>query len=87
MNLTKKFDEYIYGIENFSLRFERFCEDVTHARSDEKIDFAIMLKWLEAAYRVGAEDMANGIMQLPEITEKKVSEFIEEVLKNEQSNP
>jgi hypothetical protein len=81
MNLSKKFDEYIYGRENFSLRFERFCEDVIHARTEDKIDFAIMLKWLEAAYRVGAEDMANEMVNLPDTSKESMLKFIEEALK------
>ena len=87
MNISEKFDNYIYEIENFGLRYERFCDDFIQARTEDKIDCDIMLKWLEAAYRVGAQDMANEMVSLPDTSKESMLKFIQEVFKDEQSNP
>ena len=52
-DLTDGFDEYIDEQENFCSRLERFLNDA------ETADATTMVKWLEAAYRQGAHDMAQ----------------------------
>jgi hypothetical protein len=52
-----KFDEWFYGSEGYSLRCERFYEDILNMSSRPyKIQQEVMLKWLQAAYEVGAEN-------------------------------
>jgi hypothetical protein len=46
------FDEWFYGVENFSLRAERFYEDLLHYQGDNP---ETIVKWIKAAYDVGAE--------------------------------
>lgn len=50
------FDQWFYGSEVYSLRCERFYDDVQDMSSRPyKIQHEVMLKWLRAAYEVGAE--------------------------------
>ena len=46
------FDEWLYEIENFSVRVERLYEDLNDYQGD---NIEIVTKWLEAAYNVGYE--------------------------------
>lgn len=41
------FDEWLYEVENSSLRLERLMEEVPTANSGR------LIKWLEAAYKMG----------------------------------
>jgi hypothetical protein len=44
-----KFEEWLYENENYSLRLERLQEEVPTASTGR------LIKWLEAAYKVGYE--------------------------------
>lgn len=46
------FEQWLYGVEGFSLRFERLYEDLNDYQGD---NIEIVLKWLQAAYDVGYE--------------------------------
>jgi len=46
------FDEWFYGIENFSLRAERFYDEID---PDSRTDTKALVSWLRAAYEVGYE--------------------------------
>lgn len=52
-DLTSGFDDYIDEQEGYCSRLERFLNELDHP------DPATMVKWLEAAYRQGAHDMAQ----------------------------
>ena len=86
INLKKKFEDYFNEQEGFSLRSERFYEDFVNCRCKDHIDIKMMIKWLQAAYTVGAEDMARDITSLPEINKETVTKYIRGVFKNEKSN-
>lgn len=51
-----KFDEWLYETENFSLRLERLLEEVPVENSGR------LIRWLEAAYKVGYEHRNYEIM-------------------------
>lgn len=51
-----KFDEWLYETENFSLRLERLMEEVPTANTGK------LIKWLEAAYKVGYEHSESRFM-------------------------
>ena len=55
IDLKKKFQEYFYELEGFSLRSERFFDEFKFESAQEQK----IIKWLEAAYRQGACDMAQ----------------------------
>ena len=55
IDLKKKFREYFYELEGFSLRSERFFDEFKF----ESVQEQKIIKWLEAAYRQGACDMAQ----------------------------
>lgn len=86
INLNNKFLEYFHEQEGFALRSERFYEDFVHSISKDHIDANWMILWLQAAYTVGAEDMAKDIASLPEINKENVTQYIRGVFKNEESN-
>jgi hypothetical protein len=83
MNLSEKFKEYIYEQEGLSLRYDRFCDDFLHSRSKDHIDTTMMMIWLEAAYRVGAEDMAKHILSLPDTNKEYLVHYIRGIFSNE----
>ncbi len=45
--MHKKYEEWIYGVENYSLRIERFLDVCPPEYQDR------MLEWLQAAFSVG----------------------------------
>lgn len=56
-NLKDKFQDYLNEIEGFSLRSERFAEDV------EVGDRVQLQKWLEAAFMQGARVLAQDTLE------------------------
>lgn len=53
IDLDESFNKYIYESEGCTLRVERFLDDVEYANQ------TIMLTWLKAAFKAGAEAMAK----------------------------
>ncbi|CAB4142725.1 hypothetical protein UFOVP447_30 [uncultured Caudovirales phage] len=53
------FEEWFYGIENYSLRAERFYNEID---PDSRIDTKAIVSWLEAAYKVGYEHRNKELM-------------------------
>ena len=49
-DLERKFHEYFNELERFSLRSERFADDVKRA------DFMVMREWMKSAYTQGCYD-------------------------------
>lgn len=62
INLDSKFDQWYNEIEGFGLRSERLADDISLIRSNaitpEK-RLEMVKRWLFAAYRQGASDMAD----------------------------
>lgn len=50
------FDEWFNEIEVFSLRSERFYNDLDHHKEGSEGSYNRMAVWLKAAYEAGAED-------------------------------
>jgi hypothetical protein len=48
--LAPGFYEWLEGTENFSTRYERFCETFAHLDAH---DHRALLLWLQAAYNMG----------------------------------
>ena len=51
-----KFEDWLYETENFSLRVERLFEDLPVDNG------GVLIRWLEAAYKVGFEHSENRLM-------------------------
>lgn len=50
------FEDWFHETEVFSLRCERFHDDIVNMSSRPyKTQYDVMVKWLEAAYEVGKE--------------------------------
>jgi hypothetical protein len=47
------FDRWFYEVENFSLRSERFFEDLVHYQGDNP---ERVIQWIKAAYEEGHKD-------------------------------
>lgn len=54
-DLDEQFEEWLNGHQDFSLRSEYLHNDLDNC-SDK---MAVVLKWLRAAYKQGARDLAN----------------------------
>jgi hypothetical protein len=52
------FKDWFYEIENFSMRCERFYDDLVHYQGDNA---ETIVRWLEAAYQSGYEARMNEI--------------------------
>jgi len=48
------FEEWMYEIENYGTRMERFLSEWDNGMSDKDI-----MKWLQAAYEMGVEHGSN----------------------------
>jgi len=48
--MKSKFNEWFFGVENFSLRYERFIDDLQDYQGDNP---EVVEKWLKAAFEVG----------------------------------
>jgi hypothetical protein len=51
-----KFEDWLYETENFNLRVERLFEDLPVDNG------GVLIRWLEAAYKVGFEHSENRLM-------------------------
>jgi hypothetical protein len=63
MNIKESFDKYFHEPEGYSLRSERFYDDLLNAKTNPMLGtrqhFHNMHKWIEAAYIKGCRDMAQ----------------------------
>lgn len=59
IDLKEAFKEYLFEIENFGFRAERFYDDLTHPNCSEQKRIDLITKWLEAAFIQGARVMAQ----------------------------
>lgn len=50
-----KFEDWFHEPENFSLRAERFYEEIRYYKYNDKMDNSRILEWLRAAYEAGRE--------------------------------
>lgn len=59
-DLNKKFEDFFYELEGFSLRAERFWDDFSNMTPNERKRAE---QWLRAAFIRGAEAMANDTLE------------------------
>lgn len=57
-----KFDEWFNGIEVYSLRSERFYDDLDHHKEGSEGSYNRMAVWLKAAYEAGHDEALSKIM-------------------------
>ena len=58
-----KYDEmndWLFEIENYGTRLERFYEEVDHLTDNSLRNYAILLKWLNAAFEMGRLEKDEG---------------------------
>lgn len=58
LDLKNEFRNYLYELENYCYRVERFYDDLEHNRTHER-----MTQWLEAAFICGARAVANDTVE------------------------
>jgi len=51
-----KFEEWFHGLEVFTLRSERFYDDLDHHKANSEGSYNRMKIWLLAAYNQGLEE-------------------------------
>ena len=54
--MYNSFNDWLGEIENYGTRLERFYEEVEHLTENNIKNYAILLKWLQAAYDAGVND-------------------------------
>ena len=50
------FNDWLGEVENYGTRLERFYEEVEHLTENNIKNYAILLKWLQAAYDAGVSN-------------------------------
>ena len=48
-------NDWLGEIENHCLRIERFYEEVAHLTDNDLKNYAVLLRWLDAAFEAGRE--------------------------------